>query len=104
MYVLCTTSATKLCRLRGAHTAKYQPARGSARVADIVSEQEGLETELGVRKIAAGIFTGPAEIANRFIFHRGDIDHGEIARTRQAGQLHGIAAVGFDPIPWFFWG
>ena len=74
---------------------------GPARVADIVSEQEGFETELGVFEIAEGIFTCPGEIANGFIFHLGDIDRGEITRARQAGQLHGVPAVGFDAVTGF---
>ena len=28
----------------------------------------------------------------------GDIDHGEITRARQPGQLHGVPAVGFDAV------
>ena len=75
---------------------------GPARVADIVSEQEGFETELGVFEIADGIFTRPGEITHGFIFHLGDIDRSEITRAGQAGQLHGVSAVGFDPITRFF--
>jgi hypothetical protein len=75
---------------------------GPARVADIVSEPEGLKTELGGLKITDGVFTCPAGIANGFIFHLGDIDCGEITRAGQPGQLHGVSAVGFDPIPRFF--
>ena len=42
---------------------------GPARVADIVSEQEGFEPELGVFKIADGVFTRPGEIPDGFICH-----------------------------------
>jgi hypothetical protein len=66
-----------------------------------VSEQEGLETKLGVFEIADGIFTRTGEIAHGFIFDFGDIDHGEVPRARQAGQLHGISAVSFDPVAGF---
>ena len=41
------------------------------------------------------------EIPNGFIFHLRDIHDGEVPRARQAGQLHGIAAVGFDTIAGF---
>jgi hypothetical protein len=47
-----------------------------AGVADIVSPQEGFETELGILKIAEGIFARPSETANRFIYDREDIDGG----------------------------
>jgi hypothetical protein len=49
-----------------------------ASVADIVPQQEGFETEFGVLEIAQGIFTGPAEVADGFIFDLGHIDRGEI--------------------------
>jgi hypothetical protein len=71
---------------------------GPARITDVVSEQDGFEAELGVFEIADGICTRPAEVANRFVFHRGDIDRGKITRARQAGQLHGVPAVGFDAV------
>ena len=75
---------------------------GPAGVADIVSEQEGFESKLGVLEIAEGIFTCPGEVSNGFIFHLGDIDRGEITRARQAGQLHGVPAVGFDAVTGLF--
>jgi hypothetical protein len=74
---------------------------GPTRIADLVAQQEGFETELGGLQIAQGVFTGPGEITNRFICHRGDIDHGEVSRTRQPGQLRGVSAVGLDPIAGF---
>jgi hypothetical protein len=54
---------------------------GTAGIADIVPEQEGFETELGRLEVPEGIFAGAAEIANGFIFHRGNIDRGEITRA-----------------------
>ena len=39
---------------------------GPAAVADIVSQQEGFETELGVFEIADGVFTRPREIPDGF--------------------------------------
>ena len=71
---------------------------GPAHLPDILSQQKGFETELGVFEIAEGIFTRPGEIANGFILDLGDLDRGEITRARQAGQLHGVPAVGFDPV------
>src|SRR5262249_13787515 len=52
---------------------------GPARIADILSEQEGFETELGILEIANGVFTRPGEVADGFIFDLGDRDQGEIA-------------------------
>ena len=52
---------------------------GSARIADILSEQEGFETELGILESADGVFTRPGEVADGFIFDVGDRDQGEIA-------------------------
>ena len=75
---------------------------GPSCVADIVSEQKGFETELGVFQIAEGIFTRPRQVANGFIFSFGDIDRGEIARAGQPGELHCISAVSLDPITGFF--
>jgi hypothetical protein len=44
-----------------------------------MSEQEGFEPILGGLEIADGIFTRAAEVADGFVFHRRDIDGGEIA-------------------------
>jgi hypothetical protein len=75
---------------------------GSAGVTDIVSEQKGFEAKLGVFQITEGIFPRTGEITNGFILDFGDIDRGEISRARQAGQLHGIPTVGFDPVAGLF--
>ena len=69
---------------------------GPAGGADIVSQPEGVETELGILKIAEGIFARPREIANGFIFDFGDIDEGEIPRAGQSGSLYGVSAIRFD--------
>jgi hypothetical protein len=42
------------------------------------------------------------EVAHGFLFDRGDVDRGEVAGTGQSGELHGIAAVGFDAVARFF--
>jgi hypothetical protein len=52
---------------------------GPAGVADIVSEQKGFETELGVFEITDGIFTRPGEVAHGCILDLEDIDRSEIA-------------------------
>jgi hypothetical protein len=76
---------------------------GPAGVTAIVSEQKGFEATLGVLAIAEGICTGPREIPNGGIFPLRDLHDGEVPRARQAGEGHGISAVGFDAIAGF-WG
>ena len=51
---------------------------GPARVADIMSEQKGLEAELRGLEIAHRIFTRSRKVADGFIFNFGDIDGAEI--------------------------
>ena len=43
----------------------------------------------------------PGEVADGFIFYGGDRDYGESACAGQAGQWHGVSAVGCDAIPQF---
>jgi hypothetical protein len=50
-----------------------------APVADGVPQPTGFETKLGVFAIADSICTSPAKIADRFLFHLGDIERSEIA-------------------------
>jgi hypothetical protein len=73
-----------------------------AHVADIVSEQEGLETKRGVFEIADGVLTCTGEITHRFIFDLGDIHRREVPRAGQAGEWHSISAVGCDPVAGLF--
>ena len=46
-----------------------------------MSEEEGCEPERGGLAIAECIFTCPAEVAHRFVFHRGDSDRDEVNAT-----------------------
>ena len=75
----------------------WAPA-GPACIADIVSEQKGLESELGSLEVSPRIFAGAGEIANGLIFDRGNVDGGEITRAQQARQLDRIAPVGVDAV------
>jgi hypothetical protein len=52
---------------------------GPAGRADVVSEQKGFEPKLGGLQIPYSIFTCAAEVADGFVFHRRDLDSGEIA-------------------------
>jgi hypothetical protein len=63
-----------------------------------VSEQKGLESELGSLEVSPRIFAGAGEIANGLIFDRGNVDGGEITRAQQARQLDRIAPVGVDAV------
>jgi len=72
-----------------------------AHVTDILSQQKGFETELGIFEIANGIFTRPGEIPDGFIFPLGARDHRELTRAGEPGQWSGVSAVGVDPIIWF---
>jgi hypothetical protein len=76
--------------------------RGLARIADVVSEQEGCAPKFGGLEIANSIFANSGEIPDGVSFPCGDIHWGKIPRARQAGQLHGVPAVGFDAVPGLF--
>ena len=73
---------------------------GPARIADILAEQEGLKTELGIFKVADRIFARPGEITDRCIVHLGDI-HRDQSGSGQPGQLDRVTAARFYPIPAF---
>ena len=81
--VMCKDDLLSRC---GADDFREPPEVGwapmsPAHVTDILSQQKGFETELGVFEIADGIFTRPGEIPDGFLFHLGDIDHREIPRA-----------------------
>jgi hypothetical protein len=61
---------------------------------DIVSKQEGFETELGCLEIAHGVFARSREITDRFVVDVRNVDRGEIAGSQKACEGDGVAAVG----------
>ena len=75
---------------------------GLARIANVLAQEKGFEARRRGFEVTETIFTGATQIANGFVIDLGDVDGGEVARTHQPGQLAGIAAVGFDPVPGFF--
>jgi len=75
---------------------------GLARIANVLSQEKGFEAILRGFEVTETIFTGTTQISYGFVIDLGDVDGGEVARTHQPGQLAGIAAVGFDPVPGFF--
>jgi hypothetical protein len=85
-----------------------EPAQGGrapvcpAHVPAILSAQKRLEPERGGFEIMNGIFPCPGKVTHGLIVHRGDRHHAEITRAGQAGQLHRIAAIRVDPLPWVF--
>jgi hypothetical protein len=74
---------------------------GLARIANVLAQEKGFEAILGGLEVTETIFTGATQIAHGFVINLGDGDGGEVARTHQPGQLAGIAAVGFAPVPSF---
>src|SRR5919109_1911549 len=82
----------------GEPAAMGRAPRGPARITGVVSAPAGFAAARGVFAIAEGLFTRPAEVAHRFVCHRGDIDRGKITRARQAGQWHGVPAAGWDAV------
>ena len=71
---------------------------GLARRADSVAQEKRLEPKLGCLEITDGLFTSPAQVPNRFILHRWDIDRSQVTRAHESGQLDRITTVGFDPV------
>ena len=57
---------------------------------------------LGGLEIAQRLFPGSPQVTDGFVRDLWDRDGGESARAPQAGQLHGVTTVGFDPITGFF--
>jgi hypothetical protein len=93
-------------RGRAAH-CRAPPARGGAPVgpasgAAIVSQHAGGATARGGLESAAGLRTGPAAGAPRGGVPRGPSNRGALPRARQAGQWHGVPAVGWAAVPGLF--
>ena len=75
-----------------------RPPVGPARIAASLAEPAGLETARGILQGADRLFARPGASTDRFIVHGGDIHGGQVSRAGQAGQVHGVTAVRFDPI------
>jgi hypothetical protein len=75
---------------------------GPARRADILPQEQRFQPTLGRLEIMDGIFTRSAQVPNRFIFHRRDIDRGQGPRAHPPGQLDRVTPVRFDPIAGLF--
>ena len=75
---------------------------GSALIANAVPQQKRLESLPGGLLIEHGILSGAGQIAYCLIIDIGYVDRREIPGAIELRQAHGIAAVGFDSITWFF--
>jgi hypothetical protein len=62
-------------------------------------QQKGFEAQLGGLEIPQSILTGAAEVTDGLVLDRRHIDRRELPSSREPGQLDGITAVGFDPVP-----
>jgi hypothetical protein len=71
---------------------------GRAGVAASVAEPPGLEAQLGVLAITAGLCTRPGERTPRVICHGGDLDGRASPRAGQAGHWHRGPTVGCEPV------
>jgi hypothetical protein len=50
-------------------------------------------------KVPQDILPGTRQIPNGLLLHSGNIHRGKVARTHETSQLHGVPAIGLDPIP-----
>ncbi len=73
---------------------------GPPGVTAILPQEKGLQPTRRGLEIADRIVTSPAQIPNRVIRTRGDIDGRQLARAPEAGPCDGVAPVGCDPIAW----
>jgi hypothetical protein len=64
---------------------------GTARIADILPQQEGFEPELGGLEIPEG-----------FVFDLWNLDGSEVPRAHEPRQLYGVTTVGVDPVARLF--
>ena len=75
--------------------------RGFAAVTQVMTQQEHLELLTGAVLGFSHLEAGANQVPNGLILGIGHVDAGQLAGAEQAGQLLGIAAVGFDPVAGF---
>jgi hypothetical protein len=66
-----------------------------------VSEEEGLQSQLGGFEIPERIFSGAREITDRLVLDLRDIYGREVTGSQESSELYGILAVGLDPLAGF---
>jgi hypothetical protein len=75
-----------------------RPPGGPTCRAAIRPEPAGVEPALGGLELTDGVFTRPAEVTDGFVFHRWDLDAGEITGAPQAGPWPRVTTIGVDAV------
>ena len=65
-------------------------------VVETVAQEEGVEALLGAGEVVCGIGAGAADITHGFVQYWWNADLGDVSVTKQAGDVTGVAFVGFD--------
>jgi hypothetical protein len=66
------------------------------------AKQKGQQTLFASFLVAFGIFPGPGQVSDGFIFCQGNVNGGQFTGAMQTGQHQGIPAVIFDlTATWF---
>ena len=71
---------------------------GATHIVQPQPKQEGLQSPLGMLEREPRGIARAAQVADRFIRDRGDVDAGQIARSEQAREFHRIPPVGLHLI------
>ena len=74
---------------------------GGAGIAEVVAQEKHFKLLPGAMALLVNLEAGANEVANSFVLRIGDVNGGQFAGAIKAGQLVGIAAVGFDAITGF---
>ena len=89
---------------RGGTDDLAEPSEGSrapggwACRAAILAQKKRFEPKLGRLESTEGLVTRSAQVPNRFIRYRRDVNRGQVPRAPPSGQLDRVTTVGFDPI------
>jgi hypothetical protein len=73
-----------------------------ARISDAAAKQKGQQALFASLFVALGIFPGPGQISDGFVFGQGNVNGGQFTGAMQTGKHQGIPAVIFDlTATWF---
>ena len=72
-------------------------------VANVLAQQERLQPHLAPLEVAHRILTRPAQVPNRFVVNRGNVDRAQIPAAQQAGQRDGVPAISLHSIARLSW-
>jgi hypothetical protein len=73
--------------------------RGPTGIADLLPPQNGVEAELGRLQIVERLFPRAAQVTNRFVLDRWDIDRREVPGAHQARPWDGLTTIRVDTVP-----